>query len=866
MKPLRAFLFAHAANGEWASSAFRDLEPLIEATKAALSTVSASAVLHVGFWRPETLKIAELATIWPGVLLLSESALNALPPPIKASSSTVAIIDGLKFRIALDGFGYEIEDPTISLSKKQIRHEPSSVPLQLSTKAQGWVNHLIQVKPNIEAVLLGVGIYDENSFQANEGRLELSIRLELALDRYTMLAGERPSASGILNNLHACPRWFLDSNLKYLELTVRIKNVCIVNDFRTIDDLTIKGYNGLLKLPNFGQGSVQKLGTLLWKLFLSGEVLKRNALIPSDENNEQLLISNQNIDLTIKKIVAPLKSDPLDFEHFSEGLLEVTKSLKVQESVIWIARIGFQCTPQTLQQIADQIGLTRERVRQIENSIYNKVSHHSFWRLLESKLANLFKSRTSPLFLEGISALDPWFQDSEKMSKVFEEIFNHLLLRNFSIININETLVISRLTYEQWNFAVASGKTLLRALAREQTEEDSVRFQIEALLNEKGSELREELWNYVTAQALWSHPLGQSRKLTGYGRTAEAVVLSILENSKTPLHYEEIHKRANLIGLPYQELRGLHNAARNVSVLYARGTYGLLSHCPLSIIELAQIEAEVEDIVAGGESKRQWHTSELLDELLDRGLDFDGKISKYLINIALQKSTLLVYMRRMVWGLKDSWADTASSRLDVRQAVLALLENSGRPLSTVEIRELLKSGRGVNSHFQIHPAGNLIRLGPLMWGLADRDIRVKNPDELLEKIANHLIETQEGIHVSEVPLLLGSVDEEDCRSLLGICQRKGMHIDRGQYAYLTTWGQSRRIWPSVAIRMALLENPIEGVTLDYICSKVNLLTKRYISRTYIGQSLSCMDDSTWDPNTEHWKIESNNVEETEEET
>ena len=43
MKPLRAFLFSCGPSGEWSSSAFRELEPLLEATKAALATESASA-------------------------------------------------------------------------------------------------------------------------------------------------------------------------------------------------------------------------------------------------------------------------------------------------------------------------------------------------------------------------------------------------------------------------------------------------------------------------------------------------------------------------------------------------------------------------------------------------------------------------------------------------------------------------------------------------------------------------------------------------------------------------------------------------------------------------------------------------------
>lgn len=217
----------------------------------------------------------------------------------------------------------------------------------------------------------------------------------------------------------------------------------------------------------------------------------------------------------------------------------------------------------------------------------------------------------------------------------------------------------------------------------------------------------------------------------GFGWTADSVVKAVLEEAGKPLHFEEIHRRANLISEKKHEERHLHNAARNVGVLYARGTYGLLSHCPLTQEELALVEAEVEDIASGGEPDKQWHTAELLDELLDRGLDFDGKLTKYVIQIALRRSKTFANMKRMVLGYKDKWDATAASRLDMRQAVMALLEETGRPMNTMEIREGLQNGRGVNNHFQIHPLGNLIRMGTGLWGLADRDIKVDDPDAML---------------------------------------------------------------------------------------------------------------------------------------
>jgi hypothetical protein len=304
------------------------------------------------------------------------------------------------------------------------------------------------------------------------------------------------------------------------------------------------------------------------------------------------------------------------------------------------------------------------------------------------------------------------------------------------------------------------------------------------------------------------------------------------------------------------DLRRIHQACQNIAVLYARGTYGLLSFCPLNSNELTLIEAEVEDIVAGADGAKQWHTSELFDELLDRGLDFDGRLSKYIINMALHNTKSFVYMRRMVWGLKNSWAESAAQRLDVRQAVMALLESEGRPLTTVEIRAKLLADRGVNVHFQIHPTGNLIRIGAGIWGLANRDIRIDQPDQLLDQLSKHMDQTQEGVHISEAPALFDHLGADDAQALWGYGKNKGMRIDRGQYIYPGTWSTSRRVWPNEAVRRALQENHGFGINHDDICDYVNQSCKRIVPRILVSQMLAVMDGAIFNQVSETWSLKS----------
>jgi hypothetical protein len=858
MKPLRAFLFSKNQSDEWSSAAYRELETLLEGVSQALAVEGTSAAIHVGFWRPETTKVAELAQQWGGTLLLSDSAVGSLPPTVKVSHSSVGEVDGVSFRVALDGFGYQIEDPTpgqFRESKTIDSHIPS-----IQFQPRGWVEQLISEKPEYESLLQEKQIWDEESFHKNEYSLEINERLSLAFNRYRLIVGSKVSEINILDNLHACPDWFLNDDLHLLNLTVRMRNVCKAYGMNTIRDIAAKGYSGLLKLPNMGQGSVHGLGTILWKAFIEADALRRqkwDCITPSDSGTDRAQVAHEGITEELSE-TDPSKVPVID--GINSGFVEAAQALSFQERGIWATRLGYRCEQKTLQMIGDDIGLTRERVRQIEVKIYRKVGRHPFWTQLSERIKGHLNSRTSSLLLDGIGAVDPWFKDASELKEPLRQAFHHILHDEFSILNINETPVITRLTSSQWEKAIDAGKALLREMVDQRVSEDQARVQIGALLNDAGEELRDDLWAIVHPFAMWASSPGGQRIIVGYGRTAESVVLAILVSAGKPLHYREIYRRSKQFSGKAHEERALHNAAANVAVLYNRGTYGLLSHCPLTPKELALIEAEIEDIAAGSEPTKQWHTSELLDELLERGFDFDGKISKYIVNIALRNSKTFVNMRRMVWGYRESWQASTASRLDMRQAVMALLEEAGRPLSTLEIQERLKGDRGFNEYFQIHPQGNLIRLGTGLWGLADRDIKVKDPNALLQKLLKHLQQTKEGVHISEVTAVLGEIDEDDAQALLGLVNHKGMRRDRAQYVYLSEWEGSRRIWPGHAVEQALDTHP-KGASIEKIRLEVNRLTKRNINPIYISHLLVHTDGAVYDAENELWYRELETVSE-----
>ena len=124
---------------------------------------------------------------------------------------------------------------------------------------------------------------------------------------------------------------------------------------------------------------------------------------------------------------------------------------------------------------------------------------------------------------------------------------------------------------------------------------------------------------------------------------------------------------------------------------------------------------------------------------------------------------------------------------------------------------------------------------------------------MLGQLDCHLRTTQEGVHSSEVTSIL-DIKEEDALALLGLAKQKGMRVDRAQYVYLSSWEDSRRIWPAEAVRQTLITHP-HGLSIEKIRSEVNRITKRVMNGIYVSHLLIHTDGASYDPESEIWILD-----------
>lgn len=846
MTRIQVFLYALDDAGAWATSTFTELEPLLEAVQSAMEVEDPVALLHIGFRQPSVQEVADIAAQHAGSLIVSDSAAAALSEHLVVGTAAIGCLRGVVFRRAIDDrFERRACGGEPAAGTKVAEGQAWSPPVA-QFRAGGepgprvdWLTALASSDPELPQRATKSGITDDGSYLELEATLPRSLRRDLGLARWALISGAHLDVDTVLETLWASPPWFMDFSLVNLGLTVRQANVFRAHNLQRVADISALGPMGLLKLPNLGSGSVYALRKLLLDALESA-----GAQLPAREDAGP----KQDADGEL----------PQGLESLHSGFMVAIALLNDVERQVWVGRLGLDCPQMTLQELADSMGVTRERVRQIETQAYRRVERHPLWLELCSRLDGALRGRTGPLLVNGLPAMDAWFAEAPSLTAPLAAVLRNLLAERFGSFQISGDWVISHLRRQEWNEVCQAARNLLESCVRDRVEESVARLQVDQLLNGRGEELRSALWSEATAKALWSMRPGQPRHLVALDDDAQSVVLAVLESAEEPLHYSEICQRAVAQCASAHDARSLQNAAAAVGILFGRGAYGLPHHSPLTAEELVLVRAEVEDVVAGGDPARQWHSSELCDALLERGLGFDGRLNKYVVNHALRGCSGMVDLRRMVWGLGGAWQAGAASRLDVRQAVIGLLESHGRPMSTAEIRASLAAVRGVNQTFQIFPSDSLVRIGPGMWGLLNRDVDVIRARQLVTMLRDALLQRQSGLHLTElagVPDLGAAATGLPEASWLTVAESAGIRVDRGQYTYLAEWGASRRLAVPDAVRAAVADVGPGGVVFEDLCAHVNRLTQREVPSGHVSQALRGLDVS-YDPASRRWGAES----------
>ncbi len=509
-------------------------------------------------------------------------------------------------------------------------------------------------------------------------------------------------------------------------------------------------------------------------------------------------------------------------------------------------RMGLNDFAQTLNQIAEDYGITRERVRQIEANVVKRLRREEYWDdLLTQKLSSLLYSREFPLPALGVEAVDPWFMGIAQFLSALRYLLENICEGRANLVSIDGIDYFAFLEQDGWEATLTEARCLLESGVGKGWSEVHCHSIIEGLLPENSREFRSILWDKACALCHFADDGQGSRFLVSYGRGVEHVVEAVLRESDRPLHFSEIAQMASARTGKEVDPRRAHNAAATVGLLMGRGIYGADRHISLDPGSLRVLGEEAEEIVADGSTGRQWHASEILAALVERGSGLTSSADKYIVDIALQRSGGLQRLGRMMWTAGVYGTEQHALRIDVRQAVISLLQQAEKPLRAGEIRQRLVAIRGVDEHFQIIAADPLIRIGTGLWGLNDRDISLKRKYQprLLDEFARLLKGKGSAIHITEVASGLNSMEGISAEAIFSLCAADArMRVNQAQYLYLQEWGGPRRESISEAVD-AVLSTASGPLAFDEIVSIVERRTGRPCERAAIAGCLRALDAS-----------------------
>lgn len=847
MRQLLAYLLVSKSDGTWDVGSHRNLETLLDSWKA-VPDAGACAIVHIGFWRPDTSEFEAAVSGMRGKVLLTGAAKWALPQQFKSSLRPRAEAGGLLLYEALSGWGYEKEDDS---GAEQPPEEGARQTDLGANRSLDWpcklLDELSRRRPDLWREAEMAGVRDEHSYLQNEWRMSDESRDELASLRFAVFTGTRPDEENIIRSLEYAPPWLLAMNIDALALSVRPANRLAEEKVKRVADLIKFGFEGLTKIPNMGLKSIHQIAEKILEAWDRGSAFcSSRALELSEKCPLESAVPPEHAPMQIEKLGAlPAGSS------FLSGLQEAMFVCDERETKVLELRMGLNGTKCTLDEIGNLMGVTRERVRQIESRAAKKIAAlmHPWIERLEKGAQEALRGREEPLPLLGLEVVDPWFAGVGENERPLAYALRHFNGgREFFLVRIAGQTYFSAISQEGWEEALRKTKALLEDLVKGEKSmpEDEARCLVASMLSGSGEDLRPLLWEECTKWAHFSKtPSGESR-LASFGMGAERIVEAVLLESERPLHFEEIAKRCKARGRDI-EARRAHNAAANIGILMAPGTYGLETHFPLSGEEVDLLVSEAENTIMENPA-RQWHADELTEILGEAGLDFGGRLNKYVLNHALKSSQALAYLGRMVWQVKGgARSHGTAGRIDVWQAVAAALERNGCTMRTEEIRQALSKDRGLGIYsLAVLQSDPVIKVGEGTWGLLWRDVPFSESEAKLitDELEEIMRERGEGLHVSEIAgALRRSSDLAACVKdpilLVSLCVRTGrIKSAKGGYIHPTDWEGSRRLCANEAVSNALDEAGKAGGTVHAIAARASGLLGREIQPYVAARMLS----------------------------
>jgi hypothetical protein len=713
------------------------------------------------------------------------------------------------------------------------------------TEATRWLLDDVHVESRVAAAILGtiprqrnqplylaiVGWGYDISFGRRNEKTPLSRADDISREAFaqrmkTINAGDPFEIARI------CPEGLIGVALSEISMPVRCQNVLVKQELSTVGQLQDLYLRDALHWANFGKKSAVDLAEAL------------RCFIDSRTRAVDVCVSAPNGDRGSEEDAAPNLVSATPATTLQQELNEFIALLKPSQKKVLEERVLNQ---KSLEQVGEFLGVTRERVRQIESRLLDTLGKSLWVKSLRERVSTLLNRRSDPLFLDLIEVEDPWFSGWSFQARELAALIS-AFPSDLTILRSQDRIIVSRISQDVFDRILKNAVGFLAQQVSEDWSREDVELFIEgALRSEKAPDLARLAIELLGPELHFSHmPSREKEILCSVGSDVNEIIMAILGNAEAPLHYSEI---ASALAIRMGKELTVHNIharlPRTPALFFGRGRYGVEAHYLLSAEVEMEVVGVVEDVMAA-DPERQWHTTELLEALEARGEDLPDALDKYILNILLSRSKEFQDMGRMVWSLKAVHRTDARGRIDLRDACVQVLIESGHALHNREIKERIGRLRGTSEFFFLQPTERMARVAPNKWGLVERDFGLTMGERttFLAGLEFALEKRAISLHVSELSKLVETqAGEERMYSvptdymLMGLVQTDPrFRVHRGRLIALRTWSDARRPTLRSAVGQTLCEGRAE-VSVTALVVELEALVGREVQRGEVTNAL-----------------------------
>lgn len=550
--------------------------------------------------------------------------------------------------------------------------------------------------------MLGHGDYEPllDLFGSSEWR-QLSQDKLLEIDAWS--SQQIPTLFGLAEKVRYVSGWHFEQLCKASELFPQISKCIQQFAIETIEDL--KKYFQL-EIPRLAQkkGIKMEISDELNKLV--GHPIFFPVVTSFYEPLRLQEAKSEIVDAQLDEILRK----PL-LELFEETLSKNNEKTKV----VIRSRLGLGGPRRSLEEIGNVLGLTRERVRQIEQKFYMRSEKSERWDdVLREKLQLIYNHASSPVTPLDLEMKDPWFVGISSNPRVFEgllEKYNNAVTGwgsgsqwcFYVIYDITPGGLISRMSKKDLNKSVVSTRKIVNANFGGYSKKGEVRDFIAALCPEE-FRLNRDIFVELVSENYDSTVIGDVVRVAGQRDSVRTRMADLIHFSTASfITYESLKRKYIETFNEAPRQNQISNAlAESDLELIGNGKYASAEAFDLIPSDIEKINQFCVDLIKMG-GDRQWHCEEIFEKIKQNELKRKLKFGSYSVYYATKFDPKnIIRLGRLVIGDAAIYK-SITDRFDVYDLTLQCLKNATNPLTTNQIRACIERRRGLGKHFQVWP-------------------------------------------------------------------------------------------------------------------------------------------------------------------